>query len=182
MTNRSKDTLLRVGKTLARILQGLCAIAAVGFLLLIPLAILASLDALPDSTGLNDLPLFEAAALPVVGIGILIVASLAALFLFFGKMRAIITSAGEGDPFIPENAERLNAMAWLLLAYEVAAVLVGFLRLRAANLVDGTDRGPGALDFSIYDLEGPFLILVLFILARIFKIGAAMRRDLEGTV
>ena len=79
----------------------------------------------------------------------------------------------------PENARRLNAMAWLLLAVQVLAVPVGLLRAGLANLVtDGDNR----IDFSIYDLEGLLLVIVLLILARIFRIGTAMRTDLEGTV
>lgn len=180
MTDRSKDVLLHLGKVLALILQGLCALAGGVALLAILLVILLSQDMLPGFGDANDLPIIAAYPLAGVGIASSIAVSLAALFLFFGKLRAIISSVGEGDPFVPENARRLNAMAWLLLIHEVVAVLVGELRVYAANLAD--ERGGNTIDYGPYDLDGVLIVIVLFILARVFQAGAAMREDLEGTV
>jgi hypothetical protein len=177
----SKDPLLLFGNVLALILQGVCALAGGLFFLLIPIVILLSQDMLTGFVDANDIPMIiEKSPLSVVGIALLIAVSLAALFSFFGKMRAIIRSVGEGDPFNPENARRLNAMAWLLLVHEVVAVLVGGLRVYLANLVD--EQGGNKIDFNLYDLDGILMIITLFILARVFRHGAAMRDDLEGTV
>jgi hypothetical protein len=184
MTDQPKDLLLAFGKALALILQGVCALAGGIVLLLVPIIILLSQGMLPAFGDANDLPIIAKAPLAAAGIALLIAVSLAALFSFFGKMCAIITSVGEGDPFIPENAQRLGAMAWLLLVHEVVAVLVGIVRVHAANLVDGLVDGGGrhTIDLSPYDLDGVLLVIVLFILARVFRYGAAMRADLEGTV
>lgn len=180
MTTERKDSLLLAGKVTALVLQGMCAVAGGVFLLLIPLVILLSQGMLPGLGDANALP--DPAKYPLFGtsIALAIIANLAAMFAFFGKMRALIASAREGDPFIPENARRLNAMAWLLLGATILAVLVGELRAALANRVDG--HGGHAIDYSPYDLHSLLIVLVLFILARIFRHGAAMREDLEGTV
>ena len=179
MNERSKDTLLRFGTVLVRILQGLCALAAGLALLFIPLALLLSQDMLPGFGGEDRIAILDASPFGTVAVLAAMAAGLAALFLFFGKLRAIIATAQEGDPFIPANARRLQAMAWLLIAWEALAVLVGLLRLHLANLVSQTED---SLDWSLYDLDGLLIVLILFILARIFRHGAAIREDLEGTV
>ena len=179
MNARHNDNVLRFGNLLARILQGICALAGGVALLLIPLVLLLSGGALPGFRGENGIAIVEASPIAVVVLLAVMAASLAALFLFFGRLRAIIATAQEGDPFIPENAQRLETMAWLLLAWEVLAVVVGLIRLHLANLVTGTEN---SLDWSLYDLDGLLVIVILFILARIFRHGAAMREDLEGTV
>jgi hypothetical protein len=180
MTDKPKDALLLFGRVIALILQGVCAVAGGVFLLLIPLVILLSHGMLPGLGNANGLPALAQHPLLAVSIAVVIMANLAAMFSFFGKMRALIESAGEGDPFIPENARRLDAMAWLLLGATALAVLVGELRVALANLVDR--QGGNAIDYSLYDLHSLLIVLILFILARVFRQGAAMREDIEGTV
>lgn len=182
MANRLNDPLLLFGKGLALFLQGVCALAAVVVLLLIPAVLLASQDMLPASLGLNDLPIIEASTISVFSIVVMLAMIVASLFLFFGKMRALIKTVGEGDPFTPENAQRLNMMAWLLLAVQVLAVPIALLRQYLANSVSEGTTGGNDIDVSIYDMEGLLLVIVVFILARIFRHGAAMRNDLQGTV
>ena len=179
MTAKTSDALLSFGKVVALILQAMCVLAGAATLLVLAFVVLLSLGMLSGFVNAGDFELIEASPLSVVSILVMLAASVAALFFFFGKMRAIIKSVGEGDPFIAENARRLNAMAWLLLGVQVLALPVGMLRLYLANLVSG---GGDSLNFSVYDLQGPVMIIILFILARIFRIGATMREDLEGTV
>lgn len=137
MNHAENDVLLKTGKVIALILQGLCALAGGVALLLIAVVLLASQGMAPAFLDIDGLPSIAASPLAVIGIALLIAVSLTALFTFFGKMRAIISSVSAGDPFIPENAQRLNAMAWLLLVHEVVAVLVGVVRVYLANFVDG---------------------------------------------
>ena len=181
MTDTRRDTLFTFGKLVALGIQAICGLAGIVTLLLVPGAILAGMDMLPASLGFNDSPLIETSAISVVAIAVMLTLILAALFRFFGHMRAIIDSTAHGDPFTPENAGRLLAMAWLLLAAQVLALGVGMLRLYLANNVPGSPGGE-RLGLSLYDLKEFVLVLVLFILARVFRHGAAMRDDLEGTV
>ncbi len=98
---------------------------------------------------------------------------------FFRLLLRIIDSVGEGDPFAPVNAERLNRMAWISLAGYFATWPIGALVMWLARLAQ--DAGEH-VDADI-DIGGSLLLsLILFILARVFRLGAAMREDLEGTV
>lgn len=179
MTERHKDALLISSKMFVLILQGMCALAGVVALLLAPLIALASQGLLNDLFGSNGVP--DVARSPELGIplALLLTAVPTAMFFFFGRMRAIIESVGEGDPFIPANAQRLNAMAWLLLAVEILAVLVAAMRARLANATGMPFDSPS---YRIYDLDGLLMVLTLFILSRVFRHGAAMREDIERTV
>ena len=109
------------------------------------------------------------------------IAGLLALMIWFLRLlQKIIDSVGEGDPFIPENADRLSRMGWITVAGYVASVpigaTIGYVAKIAADAGESVDAevnmGGG----------GILLILVLFVLARVFRHGSAMRADLEGTV
>jgi hypothetical protein len=178
----SNDLLLLAGKVVTLILQ-----AAMGFgaavLVFVIGAMAFSHDTIQDQliaeTGRSDLVLPLFASFGVLLVGLALVAS---LFVFFGKLRAIINTVSEGDPFVPVNAERLSLMAWLMLGVQLlvlAAVpfalqLVDFVRIFGEDSDIKIDGG--------FDLSGTLLVIILFILARVFRHGAAMREDLEGTV
>lgn len=88
------------------------------------------------------------------------------------RLLAIIDTVRQGDPFILENAHRLDAIAWRVASLEVLRMLVAAI---AAAVWE-----PGRMDaFSI----APWLaVLLLFVLAGVFTHGARLREDLEGTV
>jgi hypothetical protein len=99
---------------------------------------------------------------------------------FLQELFGIIDSVGTGDPFAPENGARLNRMGWVALGGQgVALALKGVVKvlepyaIKAGRTFD--------LQFDL-DMSGVLLVLILFILARVFRHGAAMRADLEGTV
>ena len=181
MSLHLNDPLLLFGKGLALFFQGLFALLGIAAIIIIPAVLLASQDMLPESFDV-DLPIIDASATSVLVIAILLLIIAAAMIMFFGKLRAIIRTVGDGDPFIPDNAQRLNTMAWLLLGVQVAGLFVGALRLYLANAVATTADARESLDLGINDFEGLIMALILFILARVFRHGAAMRADLEGTV
>lgn len=97
-------------------------------------------------------------------------------FLVF--LRRIVDSVGAGDPFVPENAERLSRMGWLALAVFALSIPLGAVGAWIASV---SEEGSLDIDFGGGG-SGLVLALVLFILARVFRHGAAMRADLEGTV
>ena len=104
--------------------------------------------------------------------------SLTLAYDFVTRLAQIIDTVGAGDPFTLANAGRLTRMGWTAIAIQAIAVpemlLSGWLK---PQLADGT--------FSLssdFSLTGIGLALVLFILARVFRKGAEMREDLEGTV
>ena len=99
-------------------------------------------------------------------------------FLFFKALLDIIMSVATGDPLTTENAARLERMGWLAIGvkafgFVAAAIAAEFAKmLPKANLKFDGDLDPSAV----------MLVLLLFVLARVFRAGAAMRAELEGTV
>ncbi len=88
------------------------------------------------------------------------------------RLLAIVDSVRVGDPFILDNAERLTAIAWRVLALELLRLVVAAIAAKVweAGRID-------AFSFA------PWLaVLLLFVLAGVFAQGARMRADLEGTV
>lgn len=181
MKDKPNDILLLAGKVLTVIAQALMGLAAAALLVAIPAILFFSdkIDAeVASEFGATPGPFPVLATAGALAIGFLIVGL---VFVFFGKLRAIISTVGEGDPFVPENAERLNLMAWLLLGTQVLMIPVAGLALMLAKWADQVEHADITIDAGL-DLTGILMVIVLFILARVFKHGAAMREDLEGTV
>lgn len=104
-------------------------------------------------------------------------------FRFFLLLRRIVDSVGEGDPFIAANAKRLLEMGWISLGAQLIMLPIGAL---AASVDEALSKIPNVdVDFDVgLSIEPTDLLitLILFILARVFRKGAEMYADLEGTV
>lgn len=88
------------------------------------------------------------------------------------RLLAIIDTVRHGDPFILQNARRLNAIAWRVLALEVLRLVVAAI---AAVVWE-----PGRIEAFSF---APWLaVLLLFVLAGVFAHGTRLRDDLVGTV
>jgi len=109
----------------------------------------------------------------------LVAALLMLCYRFVESLRAIVRTVEQGDPFIPANARRLRAMAWLALAIQLASLPIAAVAMWIENLTEKVGDMDVTADISA---NGLLLVLVLFILARVFKTGSQMREDLEGTV
>lgn len=122
----------------------------------------------------------ESAYWGIIALLLLIEAMLFLGVRFLIEQRRIVLSVGDGDPFHPANAERLARMGWLALAIWLASIPVSLIGawLTPYAVAAGEDVHIEG-DFGV---ESLFLILTLFVLARVFRQGAAMRDDLEGTV
>lgn len=114
----------------------------------------------------DDIP---AAALAIVA---LTIAAFALLYDFAARLAKIIATVGHGDPFTLANGARLNRMAWLAMSV---------LGINIAQTLMSMYLPSNGMDTHM-SLTGLAVGLVLFILARVFRHGAAMREDLEGTV
>jgi hypothetical protein len=88
------------------------------------------------------------------------------------RLLAIVDTVRSGDPFIVENARRLTAIAWSVMALEVLRMIVAAI----ASVVWEAGRIDG------FSIASWFAVLMLFVLAGVFAQGARMRADLEGTV
>jgi hypothetical protein len=92
------------------------------------------------------------------------------------RLLAIVESVSVGNPFVPANAARLQAIAWALLALELMNVAVSVIGAKASSA-----KVPLHLNYD-FSLTPWLAVLMLFVLARVFEQGAHMREDLEGTV
>ncbi len=103
------------------------------------------------------------------------------MYFFFKRLGAIIDSATGSDIFSTDNADNLQAMAWFLFASQAAITLAtawNFIWIESSDEDAIWDNSIElALTFPYY-----LMVVVLFILAGVFRHGAAMRDDLEGTV
>jgi hypothetical protein len=182
MDNPGNDPLLLAGKVLVLIMQGAMALGAAIVLIVLPFATFLGGDIAKGFEDGSGLPVDAIPTIPVVGLLLVVFGILAALFMFLGKLRAIIDTVSDGDPFMPSNAARLNAMAWLLLGAQALKWPASVLGLIVAEWANEIDEVNMTITFDALDLTALLMVIVLFILARVFRHGAAMREDLEGTV
>ncbi|KQT34900.1 hypothetical protein ASG29_01735 [Sphingomonas sp. Leaf412] len=98
-----------------------------------------------------------------------------AIHRLFAALAAILRTVQGGDPFIADNAARLRTIGWSLLAIQLLDLVLGAATWWAtARGLDMAGWQPG--------LTGWLGVLIAFVLARVFTIGARLREDVEGTV
>ena len=92
------------------------------------------------------------------------------------RLLAIVDTVRNGDPFVAENADRLQTIAWSVLVLELMHGVVGIVVNRVSTV-----RQP--LDFHwSFSVSRGLVVLLLFVLARVFDQGTRMREELEATV
>jgi hypothetical protein len=92
------------------------------------------------------------------------------------RLLAIVLTVRGGDPFIADNATRLQATAWALLALQLISLAIGGIAKAISTAAHPIDMDAG------FSPTGWLAVLLTFVLARIFAEGAQMRDELEGTV
>ena len=92
------------------------------------------------------------------------------------RLLAIVETVRGGEPFVSANAQRLQAIAWALVALQLLSIVIG-----AIGKAVSTPAHPVHLDAG-FSINGWLAVLLTFLLARVFAEGAQMRDDLEGTV
>ena len=106
------------------------------------------------------------------------IAALALVQLILRALQRVVASASFGDPFIEANAVDLVRVAWLLLGVNVIDALIKPMVYLLA---------PAAVRAKIHDtvhisVTGLFAVLLIFVLAQIFRRGSDMRAELAGTI
>jgi hypothetical protein len=92
------------------------------------------------------------------------------------RLLAMVGTVRTGDPFVPANASRLQAIAWVLLVLQLLGLTVG-------AIVKAVSPPSHPLDIDAgFSISGWLAVLLTFLLARVFAEGTHMREDLEGTV
>ena len=171
--------------------------AAISALLAIALGALAvaASDLTPNHLGIPDLmpaPVHDVTRMEVLPIGgVALLGGLASLLVILFALRAaagIVQSAMKGDPFVEANATRLTRIGWFL----TALILVQFVTKLSVDGMAG--RLAAAHHISLEKLNVHFnggsdlspvsvlAVLLIFVLAQIFRHGSAMRDELQGTV
>lgn len=170
----SVSSLLKIALDVAYVL--LMIITAV--LLLVFLASifipLANLNiTVSNDTGGRQQPLTR--PLLLFGVGAL-TAYFGGFLLILRNLRMIFRTLTQGDPFKPENVSRLRQIGLILAVVTGGVWLVQ--GLVAARLAPGVmdSQGVGEL------LTPVFSVLVVFVLAEVFKEGARLRRESELTI
>ena len=171
-----KDPLLSAARFVVGLLMGLFAF--IGVIVTIGLGAILTVqrsEIIERVAAANGGPV----GYPLVLLALVLIVGLMALaFLFMRELNRMIGSVEQGDPFQPFNADRLRRMGWLTVASQL--ILVGLAGVGMA--FDGIRPALLAEDALNAAFGGLLLALVLFILARVFRLGTAMREELEGTV
>ena len=119
------------------------------------------------------------ASLLVMGLRAIAVVGLAAIplnYVILKRLLAIVETVRAGDPFVAANAVRLQAIAWTLLALQVLSLIVGAIAKAVSTPAHPLHLNAG------FSINGWLVVLLTFLLARVFAEGTAMREDLAGTV
>ena len=117
----------------------------------------------------------------IIAILVLVWGMLSLSMLFIRQLRAIVETV-ESDPFLPENAGRLARMGWYALGTQMCEFAGQPLVAAYGKYASGFTWGLSTAGGQHVSLAPLGLAVTLFILARVFRRGAAMRADLEGTV
>jgi len=92
------------------------------------------------------------------------------------RLLAMVDTVRAGDPFVPANARRLQAIAWSLLALQLLSIVIGAIAKSVSTPAHPLDVDAG------FSINAWVAVLLTFLLARVFAEGTRMREDLEGTV
>ena len=108
------------------------------------------------------------AALGLVGITI--------NYVILTRLREMVETVRDGDPFVAANARRLQLVAWSLLALQCLGLVIAAIGKSVSSPAHPLDLDAG------FSVNGFLAVLLTFLLARVFAAGALMREELEGTV
>ena len=97
------------------------------------------------------------------------------IHVIFTRLIALLRDAAIGQAFSEQNARRLTAVGWALLGVNILDLIFGQISVWAS-------AASGEYFGWTFSLTGWFAVLLLFLLAKVFREGAVMRDDLEGTV
>jgi len=125
---------------------------------------------------------FKIAASPegsrlVMGLRAIAVLGLAAIplnYLVLSRLVAIVETVRAGDPFVAANADRLQRIAWALLALQLLSLAIGGIAA-----VVSIPAHPLHLDAGI-SINGWLAVLLTFLLARVFAEERSCAKSSKG--
>jgi hypothetical protein len=102
---------------------------------------------------------------------------LACLLIIVHRIRKVVETLTVGDPFRPENVQRLRVIGLALVALEASSYLVRLIVAWTAPAA-----AEAHLDSGWFNPTAWFAVLVVFVLAEVFREGARLRREAELTI
>ena len=97
------------------------------------------------------------------------------VIVIVGRLRRIFSTLTAGDPFHPDNVRRLRVIGGVLAGLE-------FMRYPTALLTAWLAPEVLASRGFVPNLTAWFAVLVVFVLAEVFREGARLRREAELTI
>ena len=92
------------------------------------------------------------------------------------RLQKVVETVRRGNAFVADNAYRINAIAWLVLALQFVSIAIA-----AVGRAISTPQNPVNLEAG-FSPTAWLCVFLLFVLARVFAEGTLMREDLEGTI
>jgi hypothetical protein len=153
------------------VLNWLMAVAIVVLLVAFPTRqwIMTSLDLSPSPEA--DRVVWGLRAIAVLGVAVVPLNH-----AFLRQLLDIVETVRAGDPFIADNAVRLQTIAWVLLTLQMLSIVIGTIARKVSPAEHPLHISAG------FSIGGWLAVLLAFLLARVFAEGALMREDLAGMV
>lgn len=182
MTSPQTNSMAAVLSFLLRVVFWIAVIAGTVLMVFLSLGLIGSLN-----EGEVSLPgaKFAANGVPV---GQLVAALVGAILSFSGvvyvcyQLRDILATLADGDPFVPENAPRLMHIALAMGALEVARIVALFI---VNSTLDMGEKIGGEGEYAASLMPNWALwgaVVVLLILAQVFKEGSRLREEKKMTI
>ena len=171
---QSSSALLRLAHAVLRILIVLNWL--VGLAILVLLTISPNEQWIMSAFKLSPSPEAERLVMGLRAIAVLGLAAIPLNHAVFKRLRAMVETVRAGAPFVAANALRLQSIAWTLLVLQLLGRVIGAIAEGVS-----TPAHPVNIDAG-FSVNGCLLVLLTFVLARVFADGARMREDLQRTV
>ena len=99
------------------------------------------------------------------------------VLVIVGQLRRIFTTLTAGDPFHPNNVRRLQLIGAMLAGLGILEIVRYPILLLDPRLAAHEAHQGGGINVSTW-----FAVLVVFVLAEVFREGARLRREAELTI
>lgn len=176
MANANTNSIAAVLSLIVRAIFWLAIIAGGASLLLVGTGLLGSLNG-----GGVSMPGVEA-SVENVAPGRLFVAMVGIVVFSVGiafvcsQLSRILSTLADGDPFVPENGPRLTRIALAIAAIEVVRTV--FTLIIAATVDLGDDYEVAiTINLAVWGA-----VIVLFVLAQVFREGSRLREEEKMTI
>ena len=173
-SSTSSSAALPIANVVLRILIVLNLLSGVAILIL--LFVMPNEQWIMSAFKLSPSPEADRIVMGLRAIAVLGVAAILLNHVGLKRLLAIVETVRTGDPFVAANADRLKAIAWVLLAINLLSIVIGIIGKTISTPAHPVDINAG------FSINGWLAVLLTFLLARVFAEGTLMREDLQGTV